>query len=127
MTDKRTATTPMDLHSALSTLLFAVNQALPRGCHVEARYSQSTYLSVVVECKARHKQLVIDRLHHGILWGPFNYRFSVSYSTNDPSDDQVVTGHLDLHNSTAPNGPIPFGNTPRNQDDRAREHAWGWH
>jgi len=122
MTDKP-AVSPMDLHSALSKLLFAVDQAMPHGCNVEARYAQSTYLSVLVECPARHKQVVIDRLQHGILWGPFNYRFSsLSYSTSDPSDWQTVTGYLDLGNSVAPTGHIPFGNTPRDQDER----AYGW-
>lgn len=72
----------LDIHAALSTLIFAVKEELdPFIVDVQLRYRDSTYLCVVIECRERHKQAIIDRLAHGVLWGPYDYRFQLSYST----------------------------------------------
>lgn len=89
----------MDVHSTLSHLSFAVVQTLkPLNVGVKVMWDQWTYLSVLVECYERDKQMVIDRLSHGVLYGEYDYRFLVSYPTGkiDPTDWVTVKAYPDM-------------------------------
>lgn len=66
----------MEVHNALSHLLFAVKEAMnPYYVDVRIDYNQYTYITVSIECYVPRFQLVVDRLKHGVLWGDYNYRF----------------------------------------------------
>lgn len=89
-----------DVHGSLSALVFAVNKALdPIMCEVTAQWKNGTYLSITVEVRAKHKQLVIDRLSHGVLVDDYDYRFSLSYATmpEEPDDWIFITAYPDMH------------------------------
>lgn len=80
----------MDVHGALSNLVFAVRQNLePLWTRVHAEWQNGTYLSVVVECRGKNVQEIADRLSHGVLQGDYDYRFSVSYPTSVGPNDWV--------------------------------------
>jgi len=66
----------MGVHGALSHLVFAVSKSF-EDCCVTCRveWRNSTYLTLLVECRAGEAQRVMDRLRHGILWGEYDYRF----------------------------------------------------
>lgn len=89
----------MDVHSTLSHLIFAVSETLkPLNVGVKATWDQYTYLSVHVDCYERDKQMVIDRLSHGALYGEYDYRFSCSYPTwkINPMDWVTVKAYPDM-------------------------------
>ena len=90
----------LSVHGALSSLVYAVSETLrPLAVDVSARWRNGTYLAVEIECREKHKQMVIDRLSHGALVGDFDYRFSLSYPTSvsDPDEWVFVTAHPDMH------------------------------
>lgn len=111
--------TMMDVHSALSHLLFAIDQDMPVGTAVRASYDQHCYLQIEVETTLQRRQLVVDRLVRGILWGPYDYRFKLVGCSVGDEPRQYVTAMVDMANSRPPSGPVPYGNTPRDQDERA--------
>ncbi|QIG68867.1 hypothetical protein EVB71_015 [Rhizobium phage RHph_Y55] len=88
----------MDVHSALAHLAFAVRQALePLPVDVKIEWANGTYLAVKVECRGSDKQVVVDRLSHGVLQGSYDYRFSVSYPTGGSDTDWItVTAYPNL-------------------------------
>lgn len=68
----------MEVHSALSHLIFAVSEAMEPYCvDVRVSYNKWTYITLSIECYVPRFQLVVDRLKHGILWGDYNYRFKM--------------------------------------------------
>lgn len=90
----------LDVHGKLSELVHAVTQEFPElNLGVVAQWRPGTYLSVEIETHERHKQLVVDRLMHGVLNGKYDYRFSVSYPTMpaDPMDRVFITAYPDMH------------------------------
>lgn len=88
----------MDVHSALSHLVFAVKQNLePMYVGVKAEWENYTYLVVEVECRGKDVQKIADRLSHGVLQGDYDYRFRVSYPINPEPDAWVnVRAYPDL-------------------------------
>lgn len=96
MTDTRVSL--MDVHGALSHLVFAVKQCLePLPVDVEADYNNTTYLSLLVSCRGKDVQKIADRLNHGVLQGEYDYRFRVAYSTGcDPNEWTWVRAYPDL-------------------------------
>lgn len=88
-----------EVHGALATLLHAVNTELKDlGGWAHIEYHHAIYLRVVIEVRERNKQAVVDRLTHGVLNGPYDYRFRVSYPTSkaDPYDRVVVHAYPDM-------------------------------
>jgi hypothetical protein len=68
----------MDVHGALSHLVFATGKAMePFAVDVRVEWRDHTYLTLYIECRAGRAQAVIDRLRHGFLHGPYDYRFSM--------------------------------------------------
>lgn len=97
---KRDQISLLDVHCVLSALSFAVKETLsPLWVDVKVQWREGTYLSVEVECRARNKQEVIDRLAHGALVGKYDYRFRLSYPTmpTEPDDWLTVTAYPDMH------------------------------
>lgn len=89
----------MKVHSAVSHLAFAVGQTLrPLNVGVRVCWDQYTYLCVHVECYEKDRQMVVDRLSHGALEEPYDYRFSCSYPTGgtDPLAWIVVKAYPDM-------------------------------
>lgn len=88
----------MDVHNALSHLVFAVDQALePFIVEVKAEWQSHTYLSVEVGCYGRNVQPIADRLCHGVLQGPYDYRFRVSHPMHSHDDEWTwVKAYPDL-------------------------------
>lgn len=89
-----------EVHGALASLVYAVKKTMePLMVDVRAHWQNGIYLTITVECKAKHKQIVIDRLQHGVLCDGFDYRFGVGYPTmpEHPEDYVVVTGYPDIH------------------------------
>ena len=89
-----------DVHGSLSALCYAIQKALdPIICEVTAEWRNSTYLSVRIECYSKRKQLVIDRLMHGVLVEDYDYRFKLAYSTmkEEPDDWIFITAYPDIH------------------------------
>lgn len=95
MSDKPIASLP-DVHVALSNLHFAVTQEFPTA-EVKVGWDQYNYLHVDVTVASSQKQLVIDRLKHGVLNGSYDYRFDLSYSMSDSSPRQTVRGHVRIY------------------------------
>lgn len=120
--------TAMDLHGALSTMLFAIDQELGPLGYPRLSYTRDLYLQVHVECLFKQAEEVSARLSHGVLWGPFDYRFRCIGRPLgcDPDDRIEVSAMVDLINSKAPSGPIEFNNTPEEQRRRQLEYSWGW-
>ena len=88
------------LHRELSHLAFAVKEAFDDIlCEVKVVWDANLYLQVHIETRAKNTRLVADRLAHGILWGPYNYRFkSSSYQTHVPEDTWIViVGYPDMY------------------------------
>lgn len=89
----------MEVHSALSHLVFAVGQALMTlNVRVSACWEQHTYLCVEVECREKDRQMVVDRLSHGALTEQYDYRFSVSHPTGETDQNAwvVVRAYPDM-------------------------------
>ena len=89
----------MDVHGAVSHLAFAVSEEIkPINAGVSIHWDHLTYLSVEIECYERDKQTVIDRLKHGALTGPYDYRFSLSYPTGgtDPMAWVTIRAYPDM-------------------------------
>lgn len=89
----------MDVHGALSHLVFAVGQTLlPLNVLVSAGWEQGTYLHVSVECREKDRQMVVDRLSHGALSEQYDYRFSVSHPTGEKDGNAwlVVRAYPDM-------------------------------
>lgn len=121
--------TAMDLHSALSSLLFAVDQEMGPLGFVRISYSEYVYLQVHVECRRKNRDAVVAKLHHGVLWGPFDYRFRyISYPTmgEQPDDFIEVSAMIDIQASKAPSGPINYNETPEQLRRAQQEYEWGW-
>lgn len=101
----------MDVHGALSSLLYAANEELRSlGATCELRYRSETYLSLEVEIRSctdsdrqiKNARAVVDRLRHGILWGEYDYRFGmISHPcwehVEDGYESIFVTASVDLH------------------------------
>jgi len=119
----------MDIHGALSTLLFAVNEEIEPWGQVSVTYDNSLYLQLVIETRAKHMQRISDILMHGVLWGPFNYRFRLVSMPQGYEPDAWVTmgAKIDMHYSRPPSGPIDYNNTPSAIRRRQQEVEWGWH
>lgn len=90
----------LDVHGALSALLFATQKEMePYNVEVELRYRSRIYLEVLIDVP-NHKvrQIVVDRLNRGVLWGKYDYRFRlVTHSPNAPDGPQTVSATVDLH------------------------------
>lgn len=93
------AKTPLiDIHAALSHLAFAVGQEFDDIWHdVKIEWNRYTYLTVRVECRGKHVQRVTDRMMHGALNGPYDYRFTVSSPVGVPDEEWTcVTLYPDM-------------------------------
>jgi hypothetical protein len=91
----------MAVHNALSHLLFAVRKSLedvPGLWGIECRYREGVYLSVEIEVtSSKGQQMVVDRLMHGVLWGEYDYRFSLSYPTlYEDGERRVISAYPNL-------------------------------
>lgn len=121
---------PMDLHSSLATLLFAIKEELGPLGFPRLTYDLNVYLQVIVETTGKNMIGVCDRLKHGVLWGPFDYRFHCIMrplvENVLPHDSVEVSAMIDLSNSRAPSGPIIYSQTPSELRRRQREYEWGW-
>lgn len=90
----------LDVHGKLSELVCAVQMTFPElSLDVRAQWREGTYLSVEIETYERNKQLVVDRLSHGVLVGNYDFRFTLSYPTMpaEPLDRVWVTAYPNLH------------------------------
>lgn len=120
----------MDVHSELSSLLFAVKEELGHLGYPRLTYSEGVYLQIHIETREKYRDAVVAKLQHGILWGPFDYRFKcIGYPTMgrmEPDDATEVSAMVDLCGSKAPSGPVDYNNTPSNQRERAQQYAWGY-
>lgn len=88
-----------ELHTALSRLHFAVIQEFPElSLDVRVCWAPGLNLYVEIETTERRKQLVVDRLMVGVLNGPYDYRFTVSYPTMaaEPYERVWVRGYVQL-------------------------------
>lgn len=97
----------MDVHGALSRVVFAVSDNLkPLWVDVSAQWQNFAYLSIRIECRGKDVQKVVDRLTHGVLQAEYDYRFTCSYPTRpDPEDWVVVTAYPNLqHDDRVVNG-----------------------
>lgn len=130
MADHSLRPSMMDVHGALSSLLFAVKEELGHLGYPRLTYSEGVYLQIHIETREKHRDAVVAKLQHGILWGPFDYRFKcISYPTMgamDPVDRTEVSAMVDLSNSKAPSGPVDYNRTPSEQRRRSQEYAWGY-
>ena len=89
----------MEVHGALSHLVFAVGQTLqPLNVHISASWEPLVYLYVAIECREKDRQMVVDRLAHGALSEGYDYRFSVSFPTGETDGNAwiVVKAYPDL-------------------------------
>lgn len=128
MTDSRTISA-LDLHGALSNLLFAIKEELGPGVDVRLSYSDGLYLEAIVSCRPHKRQSVVDQLTHGVLWGPYDYRFKgVAYPTMpvDPWDWIELRAIVDLHASKPPSGRVDYENTPTRMRERQERYGWGY-
>lgn len=97
----------LDVHSELSCILHAATEELKDlNCTCNVSYNPHTYLNLEVECwgdDPKRMQAVIDRLHHGILWGGYDYRFrGISHTPLNrlrPYEANYVTAIIDMSNS----------------------------
>lgn len=97
-----------EVHGALSALCHAVSKTLEPLCvEVKAHWQSGIYLSVSIECRSKHKQIVIDRLMQGALVDNYDYRFKLSYSTmlENPEEWVIVTAYPDIHHDHARKNP----------------------
>lgn len=120
----------MDVHGALSNLLFAVKEDLDGMGYPRLTYSDGVYLQIHIETRERYRDAIVAKLQHGILWGPFDYRFKcISYPTMgamEPNDATEVSAMVDLSNSKPPSGPVNYNETPSNQRERRQQYEWGY-
>lgn len=119
----------MDVHGALSSLLFAVKEELGGLGWPTLSYSEGVYLQIHIETREKHREAVVAKLAHGVLWGPFNYRFKcIGYPTGNiaPDDSISVSAMVDLSGSKPPTGAVDFNNTPSQQRERAQRYEWGY-
>lgn len=89
----------LEVHGKLSELIHAVKLTLePLSASVIAEWHEGTHLCVVIECREKHKQEIVDRLAHGALAGPYDYRFSLSYPVSrcNPLDWAEIRAYPDL-------------------------------
>lgn len=87
-----------EVQSALSHLHFAVSGELAsiptREIMVGYHAWPSLGLYVEVEVKARYSQSVADRLNHGVMNGPYDYRFNAGRElSNDPDAWVKITAY----------------------------------
>lgn len=86
----------IDVHSALSHLLHACQEEFPFA-FVTLTYDNFVGLQVRVEAPLAKRQLVVDRLNHGVLNGPYDYRFtSVSYRPTCTKPTQEIWATVSL-------------------------------
>lgn len=116
----------MDVHGALSSLLFAVKEELGGMGWPTLSYSEGVYLQIHIETRQKYRDAVVAKLAHGVLWGPFDYRFKfISYATGN-IDPISISAMVDLSNSKPPSGAIDYNNTPSRQRERAQQYEWGY-
>jgi hypothetical protein len=95
----------MDVHSELSCLIHAAMLAFEDcGGYPTIQYRNRTYLTLVVEVwSKKDAQKVIDRLHHGLLHGPYDYRFRgichAPLESMEAIGPHYVSASVDLTNS----------------------------
>lgn len=130
MADDRIHPSMMDVHRALSSLLFAAKEELGHLGYPRLTYSEGVYLQIHIETREKYRDAVVAKLQHGILWGPFDYRFKcIGYPTMgrmEPDDATEVSAMVDLSGSKAPRGQVDYNNTPSRQRRRAQEYGWGY-
>lgn len=99
----------MDVHSELSSILFAVRkefEGVGGMLDFELRYREGIYLQLqssywgTAEQKKKITEILTLRLQQGILWGEYDYRFEgISYSTHftDHVEPHYLTATVDLN------------------------------
>lgn len=87
----------LTLHNALSHLLHAIKLEIPAICGCSLRYTAELYLTVEIEVPIHYRQLVVDRLLHGVLNGDYDYRFKgVRWSPTSTEPRQWISASVDL-------------------------------
>jgi hypothetical protein len=90
------------IHGALSSLSFAIKQALPEvPVDITIQWRNGTYLTVLIETYGRWVERVKAQLAHGVMPDGFDYRFTcIGHPTGyGPSDyvtisASVATSHV---------------------------------
>lgn len=82
-----------DADNALSHLHFAVSEELKGmtawGVTIGYHAYPGMGLYVEIEARAKYAEQIAARLSHGVLWGEYDYRFSVSRELSDDPDRYV--------------------------------------
>ena len=89
----------MDVHSSLSHLVAAAQTACEgMAVSVYVEWRDGTYLTLVVECRAKYVDAIAYKLQHGLLDDYNDYRFtSVQVPLGlDPDDDTEVRASPDM-------------------------------